>query len=151
MPTPVSIAETWDAGRLTVDGIKVFLRLIVQLLRLLLQFLEPSLRIDIDRIFGVLPDVELGLELLRRAHYALLDSLQTHLCSCAPAVAGTERKRRGQLDNVWDVLRGVGRKATLAASRELRRWGEWWGGEVLLYLIRLLPNGAVFAAFPVIQ
>jgi hypothetical protein len=48
-----------------VDGLKVFLRLIVQLLRLLLELFEAPLGIDVDGILGVLADVELGLELLR--------------------------------------------------------------------------------------
>jgi hypothetical protein len=50
----------------TVNCIKVFLRFVVQLLRLRLQLLEASLRINIYGILCVFTDIELGLEVLRR-------------------------------------------------------------------------------------
>jgi hypothetical protein len=53
-------------GHHAVDCVKVFLALIVQLLRLRLQLLEPSFRIDIDCIFSILAQVEFRLERLRR-------------------------------------------------------------------------------------
>jgi hypothetical protein len=49
-----------------VDGLEVLFRLIVQLLRLGLEFLESTLRVAVDWIFRVFANVELGFELLRR-------------------------------------------------------------------------------------
>jgi hypothetical protein len=48
-----------------IDGIKILLALVMQLLGLRLEVLEPPLRIDVYSIFGVLSNVKLGLELLR--------------------------------------------------------------------------------------
>ena len=63
----------------TVDGIKVLLGLIVELLGFLLEFLESSLRINIDRILGDVANVEALFERLRRAHHALSYAFETHL------------------------------------------------------------------------
>jgi hypothetical protein len=49
-----------------VYGLEVLLAFVVESLRLLLEFLEPPLSVDVDGIFRVLTDVELVLELLRR-------------------------------------------------------------------------------------
>jgi hypothetical protein len=48
-----------------VYGLKVFFGFVVQLLRLVLELLEAPLGVDVDGIFGIVADVELGLELLR--------------------------------------------------------------------------------------
>ena len=58
-------------GEHAIDGLEVLFGLIVELLGLSLEFLETTLGIDVDSIFGMLADVEIGLELLRglRARY----------------------------------------------------------------------------------
>jgi hypothetical protein len=63
---------------LTVDGRKVLLGLIVELLGLLFKLIKSALGIGIDSIFGVLANVELDFELLRRTHNALLEAFETH-------------------------------------------------------------------------
>lgn len=49
----------------SVDGVEVLFAFIVEVLGLGFELLKPPLRVNIDRIFCVLADVELGLELLR--------------------------------------------------------------------------------------
>lgn len=63
----------------TIDGIEVLLGLIVQFLGLLFEFLKPPLSVQVDRVLGMLANIELGLELLWSADNALLKALQTHL------------------------------------------------------------------------
>jgi hypothetical protein len=48
-----------------IDGLEILGTLLVEVLRLGLELLEPALRVDVDGIFGVLADVEFSLELLR--------------------------------------------------------------------------------------
>lgn len=48
-----------------VNSFEVFFTLVVQFLGLALELLEASFGVDEDIIFGMLPNVELGLELLR--------------------------------------------------------------------------------------
>ena len=62
----------------TIDGVEVFLRLIMQFLGLLFEFLEASFGVTVDDILGVFTDIELGLERLRRANDAFLEAFQTH-------------------------------------------------------------------------
>jgi hypothetical protein len=49
-----------------IDGLKVLFGFIVQLLGLLLELLESALGIDVDGVLGVLAEVELCFECLRR-------------------------------------------------------------------------------------
>jgi hypothetical protein len=48
-----------------VDGVKILFRLIVQVLCLGFELLEPALGVYVDGILGDLAKIELGLELLR--------------------------------------------------------------------------------------
>src|ERR1700761_3284607 len=63
----------------TIDGVEVFLRLIVQLLGFFLELLKAALCIDINRILCVVANVEALLELLRCSSDALAYTLETHL------------------------------------------------------------------------
>jgi len=65
----------------TIDGVEVLFRLIVQFLGLALQLSKAPFCINVDRIFGVLADVEALLELLRRSSYTFGESFYTH-CLC---------------------------------------------------------------------
>lgn len=68
-----------NTGLDTINGIEVFLRLIVKFLGLLLEFLEPTFGIAVDGILGMFADVELGLERLGRSYDALLEAFETHV------------------------------------------------------------------------
>lgn len=61
-------------GEHAIDGLEVLFGLVVELLGLSLEFLETTFGIDVDSIFGMLADVEFGLELLwgLRARYILV-------------------------------------------------------------------------------
>lgn len=63
----------------TINGIEVFLGLIVKSLGLLFEFLEPTFGITVDSILGVFADVKLGLERLGRSYDALLEAFETHV------------------------------------------------------------------------
>lgn len=63
----------------TINGIEVFLGLIVKPLCLLFEFLEPTFGITVDGILGVFADVELGLERLGRSYDTLLEAFETHV------------------------------------------------------------------------
>lgn len=64
-----------------VDSLEVLLAFIVEVLGLGFQLLEPPLGVDIDGIFRMLADIELGFELLRRLWFAgnLLECLLSHI------------------------------------------------------------------------
>lgn len=62
-------------GSLTIHRVKILLRLIVEFLGFLLEFLESALRIAVDGVLGVLANVEPGFERLRSADETLLESL----------------------------------------------------------------------------
>ena len=50
----------------------------MQLLGLFLQLVKAAFGIGVDGVLGVLANVELGLDLLRGTHDALLKALETH-------------------------------------------------------------------------
>lgn len=50
----------------------------MQFLGLLFEFLEATFGVTVDDILGVFTDIELGLERLRRANDAFLETFQTH-------------------------------------------------------------------------
>jgi hypothetical protein len=113
-----------------VDGLKVLLGLIVQVLGLGLELLEAAFGVDVDGILGVLANVELGLELLRRLRQVVR---QRSGFSAAAAGAGERRIRaHGVLTRV--TLLEKPRKLISApvgvvsgGGREGRGRWWWWG------------------------
>jgi hypothetical protein len=67
-----------------IDGLEVFLGLIMEPLGLGLELLEAALGVDVDGVLGVLADVELVLELLGRLYVSTI------------SVGGITKDRRGR-------------------------------------------------------
>lgn len=64
--------------RHTINSIKVFLRLIVQFLGFLFEFLEPSFCITVHRVLGVFAHVKLGPDRLGGTNDPLLEAFEAH-------------------------------------------------------------------------
>lgn len=77
-----------------INGLEVLFALIMEMLGLGFQLLEPPLSVDVDGIFCMLSDVELGLELLRRLWF-MENALSEWLLSCILSSARKERSGCG--------------------------------------------------------
>lgn len=86
----------------TVDSVEVFLGVIVKFLGLLLQFLKSSLGIDVDRILGILSNIEARFECLRCPRQTLAKAFQTH-CALTPQMTelGTADSDETDLLSMW--------------------------------------------------
>lgn len=74
----------------------------MKFLGLFLQFLESSLSIDVDRILGVLSNIEAGFECLRGPRQTLAKAFQTH-CALTPQMTelGTADSDETDLLSMW--------------------------------------------------
>lgn len=108
--------RTVSRSKNTVDRLKILLRLCMQLFGLTIQLLKPSLRIDVDGIFGRVADVETLLECLRRSCDALRYTLQAHL----RPVLEQDQSRFGDED------RGEGQRNKLCLSLIVQLWQAKW-------------------------
>jgi hypothetical protein len=70
-----------------IDGLKVLFGFIVEFLCFLFEFLETALGVDVDGVLGLLAEIELLLECLRRLRVMLVSWLRhspTKLGGVAP-------------------------------------------------------------------
>ena len=62
----------------TIDGVEVLFGLLAEFLGFMFEFLEAAFGIEIDGVFGVFAEVELGFKLLGGAADALLKAFEAH-------------------------------------------------------------------------
>ena len=81
----------------TINCFEILLRLVVELLGFLFEFLKSSLCVDVDGIFGVFANIKALLERLRRSGDGLAHAFQAHL----------ERRTHGLTDVDAPITAGV--------------------------------------------